>query len=189
MLEYNQQNRNFKEMNGTKFLNPEKLLTTTVTPGMTVADFGSGNGYYSVAAAFLVGKKGQVYAIDVMDDALSQTATLAKLSGLQNVSTKQCDLEKFGSCDLPETSCDLVIISSLMHQVENKDNVIREAYRVLKTGGRLLIVEWKPDSRFGPPPSERLDRDQLRGLLEKYGFRPSGEQEAGSFHYALLYQK
>lgn len=156
---------------------------------MTVADFGCGNGYYSVAAGSMAGPKGQVFALDILEDSLSQTSTLAKLVGILNVSTQACDLEKTGSCKLPDTSCDAVIISSLMHQVENRDNVLREAYRVLKTKGHLLVVDWLPESAFGPPSQDRISKEKLGKLLEKYGFRPAAELPAGSFHYALLYNK
>lgn len=173
-----------------KFLDPEHLLASIpLGPDMTVADFGCGNGYYSVAAAKIVGKKGQVFALDILEDALSQTATLAKLNGIPNLTTKQCDLEKLGACDVPDTSCDFAIISSILHQLENKDNLLREAYRVLKTGGKLLIVEWQPTAAFGPDPKARLNAAQVKQMLEKFSFRPMAELPAGSFHYALLYQK
>ena len=59
------------------FLNPETLLREVgLTPGMTVADFGCGNGFYAVAAGSMVGKKGQVYAVDILEEALSQTTIL-----------------------------------------------------------------------------------------------------------------
>ncbi len=173
-----------------EFLNPEKLLKQVpLEPEMTVADFGCGNGYFSVPSGLLIGKKGQVFALDIMEEALSQTATLAKLAATPNISTQICDLEKIGSCPIPNTSCDLVIISSLLHQAENKDNVIREAYRVLKTAGRLLVVEWQKFSPLGPPSARRLSKDEAQNLLEKYGFRPVKELPAGSFHFALLYSK
>lgn len=156
---------------------------------MTVADFGCGNGYYAVAAGSIVGKKGQIFAFDILEDCLSQTATLAKLVGLHNVSTRLADLEKFDSSGLPDVSCDLVIVSSLLHQVENQDNVAREAYRVLKTGGRILAVEWRSDALFGPETTLRVSSDTLRKLLEENGFRPIKELPAGAFHYALLYSK
>lgn len=173
-----------------EFINPERILRSApLTAGMTVADFGCGNGYYSVAAALIVGKKGQVIALDIMEDALSQTATLARLVGVPNVSTKQCDLEKLGTTDLPDTSCDLVIMSSLLHQVENKDNVLREAYRVLKTGGRFLVIEWMPEASFGPVGKDRLSKSETQKIVERFSFRPLADLPAGSFHYALLYEK
>lgn len=173
-----------------QFLNPEELLKSVpIEPGITVADLGCGNGYYSIAAGVLTGRQGQVYAIDVMEDALSQTASLAKLVGIQNVTTKQCDLEKFGSCEIPATSCDLAIMAGIMHQVENKDSVIKEAYWLLKTKGRLLVVEWERESPLGPEKSRRVGKQDLKALLEKYSFRPMTELPAGSFHYALLYSK
>lgn len=173
-----------------KFLNPEQVLTAVpLRPGMIVADFGTGNGHYAAAAGKLVGKKGQVWALDIMEDALSQTATLAKLEGLHNVSTRQCDLEKYGSCPVPEMAADIVVMSGLLHQVQDKDAVLREAYRVLKTGGLLLVTEWRPESAFGPGSEDRLAPTATRALLEKSGFRPKGEVPAGAFHYAFIYEK
>lgn len=172
------------------FVKPENLLKNiSLKQGMTVADFGCGSGHYTVAAAAQVGAKGQVYALDVQEEALSHTATHAKLLGLHNVSTKLCDLEKFGSCPVPETSCDLVILGSVLHQVQDRDNVLRYAYRVLKTGGWLVAVEWLPDAFFGPPQPERISKEVIQTLIEKFSFRPAGVLPAGSFHYALLYQK
>ncbi|MBI4050538.1 MAG: class I SAM-dependent methyltransferase [Candidatus Doudnabacteria bacterium] len=173
-----------------EFLNPEILLKAVpLESGKVVADFGCGNGYYAVAAATLVGNKGQVYALDIMEDALAQTATLGKLVGVRNISALQCDLEKPGSCPLPGTSCDLVILASILHQVSNQDNLVREAYKVLKTGGQILVIEWNPDAIFGPPVNERISRFQAQKLLEKHGLRPIAELPAGAFHYALLYGK
>ena len=172
------------------FLNPEALLKEVgVEAGMIVADFGCGNGYYSVAAGSLVGKKGQIHSLDVLEEALSQTATLAKLVRLTNVATRLCDLETFGSSGLADGSCDLVIIASLLHQVEKTDEVVREAYRVLRTGGKTLVVEWKNDAPIGPEAKNRVPEKNAGVLLEKYGFRPISELPAGSFHYALLYEK
>ncbi len=172
------------------FVDPQELLhAVPIEPGMIVADFGCGNGYYAIAAGKLTGKKGQVHALDLLEDCLSQTATLAKLNGLHNVSTQKCDLEKLGSCPLADISCDLVVISSILHQVANQDNVIREAYRVLKTGGYLVVVEWDSHATFGPHLASRVSREELGKLLEKFGMRPVKELSAGAFHYALLYQK
>ena len=173
-----------------EFVNPEQVLAAVpVQPGMVVADFGCGSGHFAVAAADMAGRKGQVHAYDVLEEALSQTATLARLKGLQNVSTHQCDMEKFGACDLSELTADLVVISGLLHQLTNRDNAIREAYRALKTGGRILIVEWKKDSPLGPNVSDRVDSADVKILLEKHGLRPVAELPAGAFHYALVYSK
>ncbi|OGE76648.1 MAG: hypothetical protein A3C85_01530 [Candidatus Doudnabacteria bacterium RIFCSPHIGHO2_02_FULL_48_21] len=185
------------------FLNPETLLRSVpLEPDMTVVDLGCGNGHYAATAAMLVGKKGQVHAFDILEEALSQTATLARLQGAQNVATRQCDLEKIGSCNLQEQSADVVVVSSILHQLKNKENAIREAYRLLKTGGRLLLVEWKKDSMIGPKVAERIGEKEIREILEHNGFRPARPQRlsasdggrvsdlpAGSFHYALLYTK
>lgn len=172
------------------FLNPDELLKEiSLAPDEVVADFGCGNGHYAVAAAELVGSRGQVYALDVLDEALSRTAMLAKIKGCLNVITRLCDLEKLGSCPLEDLSSDVVIVGSVLHQVQNKENLLREAYRVLKTGGKLFLIEWESHSVFGPPKNARMTKNEIRNLVEKFGFRPLVEIPAGSFHYALLYTK
>lgn len=177
-------------INLPRFLDPGSLLASVpVTPGMVVADFGCGNGYYSVAAGSLIGSQGEVHAIDIMEDALSQTGSLAKLLRLRNINLHQCDLEKSGASELAATSCDLVILASLLHQVPKKENVIREAYRVLKTGGKILVVEWKPEAKLGPALADRIADSEARSLLERQGFRPISNLPAGAYHYALLYGK
>ena len=180
----------FGRLGTREFLNPEKLLKAIpVEPGMSVVDMGCGNGHYAVIAGQMVGSKGQVQALDVLEDALSQTATLSRLHGIQNVSTRVCNLELVGSCGLPEQAYDLAIMSGILHQLKNKANAVREAYRLLKTGGGLLVVEWNQDSPLGPSVSERLGAPEVRKILEEHGFRPAKEFPAGSFHYAFLYVK
>ena len=173
-----------------QFVDPEKLLRAIpLEPNMRVVDMGCGNGHFSVTVGTMIGSKGQVEALDILDEALSQTATLARLRGIQNVSTRVCNLELFSSCPLAEQDFDLVIMSGILHQLKNQSNAVREAYRLLKTGGRLLVVEWTPDSPLGPAMSERLDKQKVSQLLEAHSFRPERELPAGSFHYALLYRK
>ena len=173
-----------------QFVDPEKLLKAVpLEPNMRVVDMGCGNGHFAVTAGSMIGSKGQVEALDILDEALSQTATLARLRGIQNVSTRICNLELFGSCPLAEQDFDLVIMAGILHQLENPSNAVREAYRLLKTGGRLLVVEWTPESPLGPVASERQDKETIRRLLETHSFRPERELPAGSFHYALLYAK
>ena len=180
----------FGRLKTREFASPEKLLRAVpCEPGMNVVDLGCGNGHFAVAAGLAVGNKGRVEALDILDEALSHTATLARLRGIQNVATRSCNLELFNASGLIEQSFDLAIMSGLLHQILNKSNAIREAYRLLKSGGRLLVVEWTKDSPLGPAWAERLDIAETRKLLEAHGFRPSGELPAGSFHYALLYAK
>lgn len=173
-----------------EFINPEELLKEVgLQQGAVVADFGCGNGHYVVAAARLTGNRGLVYGFDILEEALSQTATLAKLRGVRNVTTKQCDLERFQSTGLADFTCDLVILSSVLHQATKRQEVVREAYRVLKSGGKVLVVDWDRDTLLGPLTSERIKKEDVRALLEQFGFRPLKDMKAGSFHFAILYGK
>ena len=172
------------------FLNPVDLLSQVgLEEGMSVADFGCGNGYFSVAAAKMVGSNGQVNALDILEHMLSQTASQAKLEEVYNVTTIHCDLDNESCKQIDDQSIDFVIVSSLLHQVVKKGNILREAYRVLKTGGQIMVVEWQATSSFGPPRGERVSESDIRAKLQEFGFKPSSELSAGSFHYALLYRK
>ena len=65
-----------------------------------------------------------------------------------------------------------------------------EAYRVLKSGGFLFIMEWNDtEASFGPEMSLRIPRQKLTEMLEERGFRPVKDIVAGDYHYALVCEK
>ena len=102
-------------------------------PGMTILDFGCGPGGYSLAAAHLVGAKGQVYALDIHPLALCMVMKAAKRRGLQNIHPI------LGSYpdDLPNESMDVVLLYDVLHDIPDTDSVLREIRRVLKPDGIL----------------------------------------------------
>ena len=92
------------------FLNPKRILEeiNVLKPGMQVADFGSGVGYFSLPLAHLVGERGNVYAIDVLELALSSVEARAKSEGIFTIHVRRADLEVPLSSGLPENSLDVV---------------------------------------------------------------------------------
>jgi len=60
---------------------------------------------------------------------------------------------------------------------------------VLKSGGKILVVDWDRDALLGPVPGDRIRKEDVRTILEQFGFRPLRDLPAGSFHFALLYGK
>jgi len=173
-----------------RFLDPKEILATSgIQKGETVADFGCGNGFYPVAAALMVGNEGQVYAIDVKAEALEATVSAAKHEGLSNIYTVRHDLELPG-VKINDNSCDVVILSGILHLSKLQKNVLKETYRVLKTGGRIIAIEWKKEKLpFGPNINDRVSEQQMNDMLTKSGFRLQGEMPADTFHYALIYIK
>jgi ubiquinone/menaquinone biosynthesis C-methylase UbiE len=173
-----------------RFLDPKQILAyANLEPGGVVADFGCGNGFYPVALGKLVGENGTVYAVDLKNEALEATISTAKQEGLKNIYTIKHDLEKPG-LDIAENSCDAVVLSGIMHLSRLQKNVLRETYRVLKTAGRVIVIEWKKEQLpFGPNINSRISESQMNEMLTNSGFRFEREIPADAFHYALIFVK
>ena len=131
---------------------------------------------------------GIVYAIDIQEESLSALSGVARSEGLVNIKTILGDLEDPKGSKLPENSIDLVLMANLLFQVENKEGVLREAKRVLKPRGQILVIDWKKDSPFGPALG-RVGPEKIRKLAVKESLIPQKEIEAGQYHWGLLFEK
>lgn len=173
-----------------QFFDPEKILAFAgLSRGSVVADFGCGNGFYPVATGKIVGDSGTVYAVDIVEESLQATVSAAKHATLANIHTIKHDLSLPG-VNIPDASCDAVILSGILHLEKLRKNVIRETYRVLKTGGKVLVIEWKKEQLpFGPNISQRVSEKQVQDLLVAAGLRFQSEIPADSFHYAMVFVK
>ena len=173
-----------------RFLDPEQILAHAgLEKNNVVADFGCGNGFYPVAAAKMVGENGTVYAVDVKPESLEATMSAAKHEGLSNIYTIRHDMELPG-VDIKESSCDAVILAGILHLAKLQQNVLKETYRVLKSGGKIIAIEWKKENLpFGPNINNRLSQKELTDLMSKSGFRHQSETPADAFHYSLIFQK
>jgi len=112
------------------FTDPEKNLEQfDLQKGMRVADFGSGSGFYATTAARLVGDKGKVFAVDIQKDLLTRLKKDAAAKKLLNIEIIWGDLEKAGGAKLKDGSVDRAIISNLLFQIGEKENLVKEAAR------------------------------------------------------------
>lgn len=180
------------------FMNPDLIINEFgLMPGMSVADFGSGAGYFTILIAEKIGKGGRVYALDILASALDSVREKVRAAGLENVETIRTNLEIVGSSSLYEQSQDIVLLANILFQSDKKVEIIREAKRVLKGGGSLIIIDWKKgagamsDGRqgFGPPDSLRTDEVAMRALADGEGFIFNRIFNAGQFHFGLIFKK
>ncbi len=173
-----------------RFIDPSSIIAqAAILNGQTVADLGSGSGFYALPAAKAVGNTGIVYAVDVQDAKLDATQSAARQIGLKNVTTLKADLDK-PLLDISEGSCDVVIIASIIHEIESKESLVKNAYRLLKTGGRLLAVEWKKElTPLGPAAERRVSLVELEALVSPLGFRKQRDLSTDGYHYAALFVK
>lgn len=175
-----------------KFLDPERILFAAgLASGQTFADFGSGSGFYSMGASKIVGEQGTVYSVDILESSLDHTAAEARLKGLRNIKTFVCDLEQSGSCNqIPEGGIDMTLFANITHQIKNRSVIFAEAYRLLKTGGKLVVIEWNTQpSPIGPVADERVSEAEVIQIAKKSGFKIAGEITVDPYHYGSIFIK
>lgn len=157
--------------------------------GNKVTDFGCGSGFYTLAAGKIVGNTGRVAAVDVQDTKLAATKSIAIQNGLHNVEVYQADLEKpFDK--VSHGGEDAVMLASILHEVNDRHALLKNAYALLRSGGLLLTVDWKDEhSPFGPAMSKRISEHDLRAELEQLGFRHIQDLNGDVYHYAMVFEK
>jgi len=171
------------------FVNPNNVLKKLgLRDFMKAADFGCGSGSWVLPLAQIL-EEGSVFAVDVQQEPLSALSGKAKHEGLQNITTIIGDLEE-KIPDIKDDSLDLVIIANTLFQFENKTAVFSEAKRVLKKGGKLLVVDWKIEVSLGPKQG-RISKVDAEAIAKQAGFAPEKdlEQETGIYHYGLVFIK
>lgn len=170
------------------FLNPiEVLKHLKLHKDMTVVDFGCGSGGWSIPLAKKL-EDGLVYAIDILEEPLSALKSRAALEKVSNIRTIRANVEDKAGSTLSVESVDLVLMTNLLFQIEKKKEVFAEAKRILKNGGKILVVDWKPDSPQGPEKG-RISEKEVKKIAEEFGFELEKEFEAGIYHYGLIFEK
>ncbi len=176
-----------------KLLDPTDLLKNHLGLGVghQMGDLGCGGaGYFTIPAARLVGNMGKVYAVDILKSALDGVVGKAKLENLHNIETVWSDLEKVGATKIPESTLDTACLINILFQSRNNENLLQEACRLLKVGGKLLLVDWKVEpTPLGPPQDQRLSPQEVDRLATKSGFSVTESFEAGPYHYGLILVK
>jgi len=157
--------------------------------GEKVADFGAGSGFIALELAKAVGPTGEVAAIDILEEPLEVLETRAKNLKLFNIRTIKSDLEKENGSTLQSNSCDLVVIVNLLFQVEEPKTIAKEAKRILKAGGKAVVIEWLPQKLIGKENQFVHQPEDVKKIFQKQGFNFVKLFSPGLSHYGLIFQK
>lgn len=170
------------------FTKPEKnILHLGLKEGMRVADFGAGSGFYSRAVSPRVGNSGKVYAIEIQKDLVKKLELDLAQEGIKNIHAVWGDIERRGGTKLADDSMDVVILSNVLFQVEDRVGVIDEAKRVLRKGGKVLLVDWNGFGGVGPATRLLVSDTMARELFEKRGFKFDETISTSEHHYGIIF--
>jgi ubiquinone/menaquinone biosynthesis C-methylase UbiE len=169
------------------FIDPKKIIENLdLKPDMLAADFGCGSGGSAIPLAKKL-YEGLVYAFDVQEGPLNALKGRSIAEKINNIKTVRADLEKLNSTKLADSYVDVVVIINVIFQSDDKEGIINEAKRILKQGGQLMIVDWKPGAGFNAIAEGRVSIEDLKKTAEKVGgLKLKKEFEAGKFHYGLI---
>jgi ubiquinone/menaquinone biosynthesis C-methylase UbiE len=159
--------------------------------GMRVADFGAGSGHYATALSRLVHDSGRVYAIDLQKELLRRIKNLSRTEHAGNIEVIWGDIEQVGGSKLPQNSMDAVVMSNMLFQVEHRRAAVEEAKRVLKQGGKVLVIDWADSfGGLGPRSEDVVKPESAQALFKDLGFSTVKElSDAGDHHYGFVFKK
>lgn len=179
------------ERGSDTFANPEaNVRRIGFKEGMKVADFGAGSGAYTIALASVVGPSGVVYAVDVQRDLLTRIQNNATHAGYNNIEIVWGNIEVPGGVGIRDNLLDGVVLSNTLFQVDDKINTVKEAWRVLRPGGTLAVIDWSDSfGGLGPPQNAVVTQAEATLLCTDNGFAFKKDIEAGKHHYGLLFIK
>jgi ubiquinone/menaquinone biosynthesis C-methylase UbiE len=157
---------------------------------MHVADLGAGSGFFTRAAARMVGEGGVVWAIDAQSELLSRIKNLAEGEGLSNIEVLQGDAGVAGGTNLPAAAFDVVIAANLFFTIEDKAEAVAEIRRILKAQGEAVVIDWTSShGGLGPHPDHVFTRDAALKLFEQQNFLFMRNVPAGEFHWGFIVRK
>jgi SAM-dependent methyltransferase len=156
--------------------NPTALAK--LNPGETVLDLGSGGGIDVLLSAKRVGPSGKAYGLDMTDEMLALANENKRKAGAENVEFLKGEIE---SIPLPDNTVDVIISNCVINLSADKDRVLREAFRVLKPGGRFAVSDVVTRGEIAPEVRQSvllwvgciagaLEENEYRGKLSAAGF-------------------
>jgi len=165
----------------------ETLEKMMVKVGHKFLDVGTGIGYFSIPASRIVGDKGKVYAVDTSKEMLAELEERIKKEGIKNIKIVQGNTY---NSDLSNEKVDYVFLSNVLHEVEDKNRLLSNYLKKLKTGGKIGIIEFKKiEIPKGPPVQHKISMGQLKEYYNNLDIEIIKEVAINDYQYGLVGKK
>lgn len=164
----------------------ELVAALQLQPGQSVADIGAGTGYFDRHLAAAVGPTGRVIAIDIEPDMVAHMTERARQEATPQVEAR---LATPDDPKLAAGEVDLVLLVDTYHHVSDRVAYFGRLKAALRTGGRLAIVDFRPDGdpTIGPPLAHRLSPAQARDELGRAGWTALAAPDLLPQQYVLVF--
>jgi SAM-dependent methyltransferase len=164
---------------------PEQVLDAlSLGPTSLVADIGAGTGYFSVRIAKRV-PEGKVFAADVEPDMVRYLGARAEREHLANLTPVQA---RGDAANLPEP-VDLILVVDTYHHLDDRTRYFAALQSSLRSGGRLVIIDFKTDSPNGPPAQHRIAPELVTQELAAAGYVLTEKLEFLPRQFGLIFRK
>ena len=163
----------------------EVMMALSLKPGETVADIGSGSGYFTLRIAAHVGDTGRVFAVDIDPAMIRFLNRRIRDAGVRNVQTI---LAEPADPLLPDASVDRFVIVDTWHHIEKPLDYLALMRRMLKPGGQVVMIDFqKRELPLGPPMAMKIAREDLVRQMEANGFHLVKEHTFLPYQYFLVF--
>lgn len=166
------------------------LEALALSPDHVVLDLGAGTGYFAVPIALRLGS-GKVLALDVEPRMLGRLALAAAAAGAEDRVERVVVEERSSVLPVAGGSVDRAFLGNLYHELSDRRGTLVQLHRVLRPGGKLLVVDWDPEGTAvaGPPRPHRVSADQVERELRDEGFRNVERLPLYRDHWAIRAEK
>jgi len=173
------------------FSSPDRnIQELNLRGGERVVIFGSGAGGHTLAAARVLKGSGTVYGLDTRGNMVQKLKNEVRDKHFLNVRILEARFDVLHGSTVSAMSADVVIIPDTLFAYADKAVILKEATRIMRPGGQLLVIDWAQSSGgVGPSVHSIFSEDQALELAKQVGFEFVRTFRAGDYHYALIFQK
>lgn len=174
-----------------ELIDKERLFAEIGLKSDTVLlDVACGAGKYSIAASEVLGNEGMIFAVDLWEEGIRTLKHTISDKGITNIKTFLADVSRH--IPVEDQCIDIALMATVLHdliEVHTEKGTLCETRRVLKPGGKLVIIEFKKiEGPPGPPLAIRLSPEETDRIVSVFGFLQEKVVEVGPYNYMSFFK-